>query len=64
MGSEKASMPTKCMHQMPVPMVSEPPTNQVMATRRSWLRTRLAKSSATYEANMAISTEAVTTPGE
>jgi hypothetical protein len=47
MGSENASMPTKCIDQIPVPIATEPPIHQGSAARRSATRTRLARSSAT-----------------
>ena len=46
-GSVKASMPTKCMHQMPVPRASEPTAHQACAMRRARACTRCARSSAT-----------------
>src|SRR5882724_8985166 len=61
MGNEKASMPTKCMDQMPVPIAIEPPIHHDNATPRSLLRTRLARSSVTYDAKLATMTEAATT---
>ena len=63
MGNENASMPTKCMDQMPVPMATEPPIHQDRATPRSLVRTRFARSSVTYEAKLATKMDATTTHG-
>jgi len=48
------------MDQIPVPMAIEPPIHHDNATPRSWVRTRLARSSVTYEAKLATMTEAAT----
>ncbi len=56
-------MPMKCMLQMPVPIASEPASHQMRATCVSVERTRFARSSVTYDAKLAISTEVSTTHG-
>ena len=58
-----ASEPVRCMPQMPDPIAMEPPTHQLTATLRSVVRTRLARSSATNEAKLAINSEATTVQG-
>jgi hypothetical protein len=45
-GSENASMPTKCMDQMPAPMAKAPPSSHRRAARPWLWLTRLAMSSA------------------
>ena len=63
-GREKASMPTKCMPQMPPPMQPPPATSQ--AIRPLGLAaedTRSEVDSATVAARMAMNTERPTSPG-
>ena len=62
-GSEKPSMPTKCIAQMPVPMASEPTAHQTLSRRSSERRTRWARSSAPKAARVAMSSEVATIHG-
>ena len=59
-GNEKPSMPTKCIDQMPVPSATEPTVHQGALMTPSVVRTRRERSSATYEANVAIKSDAAT----
>jgi hypothetical protein len=56
-------MPTKCIDQTPVPITTDPPSHHMMASPRSVVRTRLARSSVTYDAKLAMSTDATTPQG-
>ena len=62
MGSDSASMPTKCIDQMPVPMAKPPPKSQSHATRPLAPRSRSAKVSAVYDARMATTIDETTRP--
>ncbi|MNL83014.1 hypothetical protein D3C87_2105510 [compost metagenome] len=64
MGRRKASMPTKCMDQMPAPIATPPASSQRAAVRRGWVAdTRDAMSSAVNEARMATRMESTTNNG-
>jgi hypothetical protein len=52
-----ASMPMKCIDQMPVPMAIPPPTNQAVAATPLDAVIRDARLSAVYEASDATKTE-------
>ena len=65
MGSENASMPTKCMAQMPVPIASAPQASH-SAERTgdpAAATTRVAMSSATNEAITAVTMDSATSSG-
>ena len=62
-GSENASMPKKCIDQMPVPRTTDPPNHQRRASVRLPLCMRLARSRATNEAKTAMAIERTTTIG-
>jgi hypothetical protein len=59
-GSEKASMPTKCIDQMPQPMATAPPVSHSLAGRWLALDTREDRLSAVYETKTATTTESAT----
>jgi enoyl-CoA hydratase/carnithine racemase len=61
--SRKASMPTKCIDQMPRPIASEPPASQPFCTRPPARAVCPARSSATYDARTAITIESATNQG-
>jgi hypothetical protein len=62
-GSLSASMATKCMLQIPMPIATDPPRSHA-ARRRPWAAvTRLARSSAAYDASIAITIERMTSTG-
>lgn len=63
MGNRKASMPRKCMAQIPIPMAAEPPNSQRRATLSGDFATRPAMSNAVYDAKMAVISEANTSQG-
>jgi hypothetical protein len=64
MGSRKASMPMKCMDQMPKPIALPPPSSQSRLSRGvGAVVTRLAMSSAVNDASMATSSETTTNHG-
>src|ERR1700761_6850019 len=62
-GRLKASMPMKCIDQMPMPIATDPPTSHHLDAFPWASVTRPAISSAVYEASIAISTEAITSQG-
>ena len=59
-GSWKASIPTKCMAQMPEPIAIAPPTVQASMVRPFDCATRPARLSAEYEAAIATRIETTT----
>src|SRR5688500_3154630 len=62
-GIRKASMPTKCMLQMPTPSATDPPVSHAARARpRAW-DTLPARSRAVYDANTAIRIETTTSMG-
>ena len=65
MGSENASMPTKCMAQMPVPIASAPQASHsaVRTGDPVAATTRVAMSSATNEAITAVTMDSATSSG-
>src|SRR6185312_10828587 len=60
MGSEKASMPMKCMDQMPEPIATAPPTAQMRAAGPFERATRDARLNAVYDTNTATATDSST----
>src|SRR6185312_104790 len=63
MATEKASMPMKCIDQMPMPIEAAPPSNQSSPARRSAPATRSVSRSAVYETRIATMTERCTSHG-
>ncbi|MNQ64030.1 hypothetical protein D3C85_784340 [compost metagenome] len=64
MGRLKASMPTKCMDQIPMPMANAPPASQYRAAGSPCeARTRLAIPNAVYDARMATPRDTRTSEG-
>src|SRR5688572_16203924 len=63
MGSSNASMPMKCMDQMPAPMAKAPQTSQYQERFSLADATRPARSSAVYDAMIATTMERVTSAG-
>ncbi|MNS84465.1 hypothetical protein D3C72_1182940 [compost metagenome] len=64
MGRVNASMPTKCMDQMPMPMANAPPASQYFAAGSPLAAlTRLAMPSAVYDARMATPRDTRTSEG-
>jgi len=64
MGVWKASMPMKCMDQMPRPMAHPPPSSHSTLMRGvGAVVTRLAMSSAVNDARMATTSETTTNHG-
>jgi hypothetical protein len=59
-GRWNASMATKCMLQIPLPMATLPPSNQASRARPRAAATRAASVSAVYDAPIAISIESAT----
>src|SRR5579862_7445872 len=60
MGRENASMPMKCMAQMPVPMAREPPDSHSHEREPGARATRADRRSAVWETTMATRTERTT----
>ena len=63
MGSENASMPMKCIDQIPPPIAIAPPPSQRRADERFAFDTRTARTSAVYETRIATITERQTSHG-
>lgn len=64
MGRLKASMPTKCMAQIPMPIANAPPDNQYRAAGRPLAaRTRFAMPNAVYDARTATPRDTRTSEG-
>ncbi len=63
MGSENASMPMKCIDQIPPPIATAPPPSQRRADERFAFDTRTARLSAVYETRIATITERLTSHG-
>src|SRR5665213_2035201 len=61
-GSVSASMPTKCMLQMPTPIASATPSSHSARARPVLAKMRPARSSAVYDARIAMTTESTTSP--
>src|SRR6185437_1806064 len=61
--TEKASMPMKCIDQMPMPIEAAPPSSQSIPARRSAPATRSVSLSAVYETRIATMTERCTSHG-
>src|SRR3954468_2037088 len=59
-GRENASMPTKCIDQMPQPIATAPPVSHRRAGRWFALDTREERLSAVYETNTATTMESAT----
>ena len=59
-GSRYASIPTKCMLQMPMPSATLPPASHAMRKRPYAALTRAESASAVYDARMAIRMENAT----
>ena len=62
-GSEKASMPTKCIDQMPLPMAKAPPPSQSLDGTPSLRATRAERLSAVWETKIATATDKTTSQG-
>src|ERR1700678_4003264 len=56
-GSEKASMPIKCIDQMPQPIASEPPLSQSFDGTPSLRATRAERLSAVWDTKIATATD-------
>ena len=59
-GRLKASIPMKCMDQMPMPIENAPPISQSWAERPLEAVMRVARSSAVYDAKIATMIESST----
>src|SRR5437867_1927137 len=59
-GKRQASIPVKCIDQMPKPIAVAPPISQALRTQPLAAVTRPPRSSAAYDAEMAITTERTT----
>jgi hypothetical protein len=62
-GRCSASIPMKCIDQMPVPMAQAPPISQYLAVRGDAAVRRLARSRATYDASTAMTYERAMSAG-
>ena len=62
MGMRNASMPVLCIDQTPKPIAVAPPKSQIVRTLPRARVMRPAKSSAAYEAPIAITTDRATSP--
>jgi hypothetical protein len=56
-GRDNASIPTKCIAQMPIPIAKPPPRSQANAGQPDVERMRNASVRAVYEARIATATE-------
>jgi hypothetical protein len=63
MGSEKASMPMKCIDQIPLPIASAPPTSQSRDNVPCARATRAESRSAVCDTKMATATDRTTSQG-
>ena len=64
MGSEKASMPMKCIDQMPLPIASAPPMSHNRLEGAAFVRaTRAERLRAVCETNIATATDSATNQG-